>query len=387
MKESEILKYKKSTTAQKQTITELGNQITNLDKVIKNQNDPVSQYAFLNSKFSNVNYNDGYIVKCLQRDLTDYQQYVREIISHKRPTIEQLIANIQAVVDEVNPDYRVCLYGSYSTGLCLPWSDIDVVLCHQGDHHSEDYLLGKIYVRIINKPWVKSHKFIENTNVPIIKLVSNDTFQFHIDISIENDKHFGLKCVELVKSYLVTYSVLEPIVLALKTLLNNGSLNNPYTGGLSSYGLILMVVSFIQSEIEGKRLNFESPTILGETFLGVLGHYGIFFDFTKYLIMTYPPNKDLADNEQDNIVPFGQNMHELIIVDPLNKQNNVAKSTFQFMNIKMAFMIAYMVAKEDCECGCHYDVLANKPLQTEHCILKRIFNSVKRFSDANKNIY
>ena len=54
------------------------------------------------------------------------------------------------------------------------------------------------------------------------------------------------------------------------------------------------------------------------------------------------------------------------------------------MNIKMAFMIAYMVAKEDCECGCHFNVIQNKYFETEHCILKRIFNSVKRFSDVNK---
>jgi hypothetical protein len=30
-----------------------------------------------------------------------------------------------------------------------------------------------------------------------------------------------------------------------------------------------------------------------------------------------------------------QTGHELIIVDPLNKANNVARSTYQFMNIKV----------------------------------------------------
>ena len=32
-----------------------------------------------------------------------------------------------------------------------------------------------------------------------------------------------------------------------------------------------------------------------------------------------------------------QSGHELIIVDPLNKQNNVARSTYQFMNIKVYY--------------------------------------------------
>lgn len=78
----------------------------------------------------------------------------------------------------------------------------------------------------------------------------------------------------------------------------------------------------------------------------------------------------------------------MTIVDPLNKQNNVAKSTFQFISIKMAFLIAYMVTKEDCECGCHYGAAINENdhYTTEHCILKRIFTSVKRFSYTNNNL-
>lgn len=93
---------------------------------------------------------------------------------------------------------------------------------------------------------------------------------------MSSENHFGLKTVDLVKEYLNTYKVLKPIILALKTLLKNGNLNDPYKGGLSSYGLILMVVSFIQSEIDNEKYKEKSPTIIGETFLNVLGHYGIF---------------------------------------------------------------------------------------------------------------
>ena len=355
---------------------------------IKHQSSPVSQATFLANKFNSVSYNESYIVKCLQKDLKDYQQYVREIISHKRPTIDGLIAQIQEAVNEINSDYKVNLYGSYSTGLCLPWSDIDVVLINEAGTHFDEYLLRKLYMKLTQKKWIKQHKFIESAAMPIIKLVCKDSFEFHVDISVENEKHFGLKCVELVKSYLTHYPVLEPIVLALKTLLNNGNLNNPYTGGLSSYGLILLVVSFIQNEIDAKTMNYQSDNLLGETFYYVLKHFGILFDFTRYMIVTRPVDKPMSMNDgKEPYYQFGQNNHDLIIVDPLNNQNNVAKSTFQYMNIKMAFMIAFMVSKEDCECGCHYDVLPNKTVGTEHCILKRIFNSVKRFSAANKQSY
>ena len=344
------------------------------------------EFKFLERKFHTQPYDHNYIVSCLQKDLTDYQAYVKEQIDQKSPSIKTILDELQSVVNEVSPKYKVNLYGSYSTGLCLPWSDIDTVItCENG--HPDEFFLSKLYIKLTNKPWVREHKFIENTAIPIIKLVSNDKFNFHIDISEESEKHFGLKTVELVKSYLNAYSVLKPIILALKTLLNNGNLNNPYTGGLSSYGLILMVVSFIQSEIDNDKYNEKSPNILGETFLNVLGHYGIFFDYNNYVIITYLVDDSNENNDRDNSFSFVPNSHELIIVDPLNKQNNVAKSTFQFMNIKMGFLIAFMVAKEDCECGCHYGCIQNKLEKTDHCILKRIFNSIKRFKDANKNIY
>ena len=344
------------------------------------------EFKFLEDKFHSQSYDHNYIVSCLQKDLTDYQAYVKEQISLKKPVIQEILQELQSVVNEINSNYKVNLYGSYCTGLCLPWSDIDTVItCESGP--KDEFFLSRLNYKLSQKPWVREHKFIENTAIPIIKLISNDKFNFHIDISEESEKHFGLKTVELVKSYLKEYSVLEPIILALKTLLNNGSLNNPYTGGLSSYGLILMVVSFIQSEIDNEKYNEKSPNILGETFLNVLGHYGIFFDYNNYVIITYPVNDNNDNSDRDDSFSFMPNSHELIIVDPLNKQNNVAKSTFQFMNIKMGFLIAFMVAKEDCECGCHYGCIQNKLDKTEHCILKRIFNSIKRFKDANKNPY
>jgi hypothetical protein len=48
----------------------------------------------------------------------------------------------------------------------------------------------------------------------------------------------------------------------------------------------------------------------------------------------------------------------------------------------MAFMIAFVVAHEDCECGCHYNKIFDDSGVAEHCILKRIFLAVKRFNSS-----
>ena len=50
-----------------------------------------------------------------------------------------------------------------------------------------------------------------------------------LDISLQDGKHYGLKCVELVKSFLTEYEALEPLIFALKNLLKNANLNDPYT--------------------------------------------------------------------------------------------------------------------------------------------------------------
>ena len=72
---------------------------------------------------------------------------------------------------------------------------------------------------------------------------------------------------------------------------------------------------------------------------------------------------------------------DLIIIDPLNHKNNVAKNTRQFKNIKLAFTLGVIAAREQCECGCHYETeCLNDCMKIEHCILKRIFNAVKRYS-------
>ena len=346
------------------------------------------RFQFLIDKFESKANDRNYIVKCLQKDLEDYQKYIEDEIGRKKGKINGIIQQLQVIVNELDPNCKVNLYGSYSTGLCLPWSDIDTVITSD-DGNYEGNFLSMLNLKLMQKKdFVKEQNFLDRASIPIIKLVSNDEFNFHIDISMSSENHFGLKTVELVKKYLEKYKVLKPIILALKTLLKNGSLNDPYKGGLSSYGLILMVVSFIQSEIDNEKYNEASPTILGETFLNVLGHYGIFFDYNNYVIITYPVDEKADNSEKENSYQFIPNTHELIIVDPLNNKNNVAKSTFQFMNIKMGFLIAFMVAKEDCECGCHYEFLKNeRNMNHSHCILKRIFNSIKRFKDANKNIY
>jgi non-canonical poly(A) RNA polymerase PAPD5/7 len=60
-----------------------------------------------------------------------------------------------------------------------------------------------------------------------------------------SDQHNGLECVRLVKEFLAENEVIEPLILVLKHFLKTANLNDPYIGGISSYALFLMIVSFL----------------------------------------------------------------------------------------------------------------------------------------------
>jgi DNA polymerase sigma len=70
----------------------------------------------------------------------------------------------------------------------------------------------------------------------------------NIDITQMTEFHNGLQCVSLVKEYLAENQLIEPLILVLKQMLKVWGFNDPYTGGLSSYALFLLIVSFLQAK-------------------------------------------------------------------------------------------------------------------------------------------
>ena len=391
-------------------------------------------------KFSLNEIEDTEMFKILNKDLLDYQQYKAEIILRQNIVfqIENRINEIKTIIKNLADNYEVHIYGSYALGLNMDWSDIDLILVRNDNQENNDNnnnnndenilivqpnanelqndnisvantdstrdtlllnpnnnnanqindsnILEYLSQAINHLNWVKNVKIRENLDVKILRaecilINQNDSKRLDIDISVKTEKHFGLECVDLINTYLKEYSVLKPITIALRAILHSANLHLPEKGGLSAYGLILMVVSYIQSQKENFTKN--EPYLCGKIFYGFLRHYGIMFDFNKYLILTYTGNEsngynNTTDKDTLNLNQYGQ---EFIILDPLNNKNNVASNSFQFMNLKMAFMIAYMVTKEDCDCGCHFGEaeFENSFQSTEHCYLKRMLNSVRRF--------
>ena len=198
------------------------------------QNNPemeIMKKKIIEKKFSTNKYEDKYIMKCLQKDILDFQEYTKEQILKNKNILDNLIKFVEQAVNDTIPDYEVKLYGSHATNLCLPWSDLDIVLINKKNPYANNYSsLQNLYLNLLEKPWKKSIKLIDGALIPIIKINANEEFNnMQMDISIQDGKHFGLKCVELVKTFMTEFEVLEPLIFSLKNLLKNANLNDPYT--------------------------------------------------------------------------------------------------------------------------------------------------------------
>lgn len=182
-------------------------------------------------------------------------------------------------------------------------------------------------------------KYIPGATIPVLKACCTSKYNnMKIDVTVQDPRHNGLKCVQLVQDYLKEYDCLRYLVLPLKQLIYNSELNDPYQGGITSYGLILMIVAFLQFKVKNIDSIQNIKPNLGKLFIEFLNFY-MNFEYTGTEINPLKPN-DLAMNNDpfkklpQQFVEFNQCMH---IKDPLNPANNVSRSAHKFYFMRVNF--------------------------------------------------
>jgi non-canonical poly(A) RNA polymerase PAPD5/7 len=84
---------------------------------------------------------------------------------------------------------------------------------------------------------------IDKAKVPIVKFIDSKT-GIQVDISFNQEN--GIQNTIVVNRYLKEFDALRPLVMVLKYFMQSRDLQEPYTGGIGSYALTLMAVSFLQ---------------------------------------------------------------------------------------------------------------------------------------------
>jgi DNA polymerase sigma len=244
---------------------------------------------------------------------------------------DTIVQRLNSSMQKHWPELHIEQYGSMATQLCLPHSDLDLVVVGFGSGSvatkatsatkqrkkpTRKFSIAALVQQLRKLRWIQSITSIESARVPVVKMMatlpsskasktdkskkggSGETKRrsrtFVVDITFDPSKaktvakgrllkqpvpcrspqkstgmytpssekvcffdckmtpcphldttHTGLAASGLLKHYIQLLPPLKILSLVLKQFLYERSLGDTYTGGLSSYCLVLMVVSFL----------------------------------------------------------------------------------------------------------------------------------------------
>ena len=286
---------------------------------------------------------------------------------------QALVERIRTLVDGVfeNQKVTVEVFGSLATGLFLPSSDIDLVVTTTGndsdmdeDSDEEDREQGNSssgpsdlqkVAQAFREEWLSELSYlevIENTRVPLVKLTHAPT-SWNIDICFNQDK--GVPAANLMVRYLKDLPPLKPLSFVLKYFLALRELNEPYSGGVGSFLMQLLVVSFLQQR-EREAAQFQRPVNpnLGAMLLEFLELFGGDLNYITTGISVLNDGSFFpkgAPQRRESF--FNENRLQLLAVEnPLDTTMDVGTSSFRFQMVQRAFatahkmLLAYLTAPE-----------------------------------------
>ena len=366
----------------------------------------MNEINYLNKKFDGEFFDEKYIKEMLKKDIMDFHLYIKSNIKSKQKPINNIRSSLQEILELNEYDFTVYVFGSYATGLCLPWSDLDLILISKNpqakyDENYSNEKLKEIQNLLSQTNWVDKNtlKFVNYRAFPYLKFSTDEKHGFmKVNLTIKDMKNKGYECAKLTSNFLKSYKSMEPIILVLKNLMYYSktlfSLSEYYENqkeNLNSYSIVLMVVFFIQYQI--MQINIQtvnSPEYIGELFINLLQYYN---NFTEGFVFVRTGIEDIIENR--DFLELKQSKNSLVVIDPLNHKNNVFGKDIIFDHIKIIFKVILNSSKVKCDCSCHYikdyqnkngQNISGMELGTEHCILKKMFKTANRINPNIMNI-
>ncbi|KAK6186159.1 hypothetical protein SNE40_008253 [Patella caerulea] len=280
--------------------------------------------------------------KIYRSDILGLHEEIKDFYSYMSPRDEEhrmrneVVARIKKVMTDLWPDAQMEIFGSFRTGLYLPTSDIDLVVFGRWKNLPLWSLRDELHKREIAYP--EDIKVLDKASVPIVKLTDKET---DVQVDISFNMKSGVQSAALITDYMTKFPNLRYLVLVLKHFLLQRDLNEVFTGGISSYSLILMCINFLQLH---PRIDARSPDAnLGVLLIEFFELFGRNFNYWKTAIRikeggAYLPKEEIAKNMESGYRPS-----LLCIEDPLMPKNDIGRSSYGAMQVRHAFDYAYLV--------------------------------------------
>ena len=270
----------------------------------------------------------------------------KKILSLHEIKYKSIVLLCQKIKDHFKCGLSILIYGSYSTGLELEQSDIDIsveLLANNSNGKIKNNLSQKTIPELIselndylsNFPEFKNVFPIINTKIPILKMVivQDNNIETKIDLT------FNLRNIKTTVNYYINtikrYPQIKPLTLLIKQLVKKNKLASVFDGGFSSHSIFIMVASNIRVLLKNQSL-----LNLGDLLNSFLHFYGKVFNYTNTTIDLMNKNDPYIIKQEYSSVP--------VFIDPISKIN-VSKSSYLHENLKKLFSDTYdkLVQGED----------------------------------------
>ncbi|GBG32330.1 PolyA RNA polymerase protein 1 [Hondaea fermentalgiana] len=247
------------------------------------------------------------------------------------------LESIRALTNELFPKSTVEVFGSYANDLCIPNSDVDMVLF--GAPASAIFTLSR---ELSKRDMVEKIETISSARVPIIKMHLKGS-PFEIDICF--DKESGISTGQMVRKLVQEMPALRPLVLTIKYFLAQRDINETYRGGIGSHLCLCMIVSMLQQFRRRMLLSkdqqndrVEDLEDLGALLLEFLDLYGRRFNYGKVAISlrhggSYKTKASMAARQPRPGI--------LSLENPEDPSQDLGSSSYNMYKVRKAFAHAH----------------------------------------------
>ncbi|RDX50585.1 Nucleotidyltransferase [Lentinus brumalis] len=254
-----------------------------------------------------------------------------------------VIAQINEIATRRFRGASVETFGSVAQNLYLPDGDTDLVIrtAEPYDDERRKGALFQLAASMRNSRITRYVQVIHRARVPVISFETQPELgSLKVDISFNATD--GVKAVPILRDYFDKMPALRYLVLCVKSLLSRHNLNTASSSGLSSYGVILLAINFLQvNPLKRPTADLERPLeneSLGVLLTDFLLYYGKLFRYAGSVV-SVSQGKVLSKKEKgwDNL----NNPESLCIECMLNPENDVGRPTSKIGKIRQVFKEAH----------------------------------------------
>ena len=273
----------------------------------------------------------------LHEEINDFYEYIQPKPCEVRMRYE-VVSSLKSIINSKWPEAQVYVFGSVQTHLFLPTSDVDVVVWGQWKSLPPLFTLEE---EIKRADIADAHSILvlDKAKVPIIKLTHKVT-RLKVDISFNTES--GIRSVQVTRRFIKEYPILPKLLLVIKHFLTERGLNEVYTGGIGSYSLVLLIVSFLQ--LHPRKAATDNDANLGVLLIEFFELYGRNFNYRQTGIKVTDGGRYFP--KSDWIHPQSLSDGILCLEDPVAPLDNTARGSYNILRVKFAFEHAYLLLSQ-----------------------------------------